>query len=102
MSPLSPPRIVCAANRYSLKDGGCVVIPAPRHLDTTMRVLVRQFLSVIDLNGRSSYEEGFIDQHGRFYNRQDAWMIAALNDQIIRRVGGDGPEQHGLFNENLY
>jgi len=67
-----------------------------------MRVLVRQFLSVIDLNGRSSYEEGFIDQHGRFYNRQDAWMIAALNDQIIRRVGGDGPEQHGLFNENLY
>lgn len=101
-SNLSPPRIVCAANRYKTQGSGLVIVPGPRHLDSVMHPLVSRLMSEIEMEGRLSFEEGFIDQHGKFYSRHDAWMVAALNDQIVKRVGGDGPEAFGLFSENLY
>lgn len=93
---LSPPRIVCAANRYT-HYGAPVIIPGARHFDAVMREIAMR-LGVVAQRG----EEGFMDQHGVFYNRLDAWEIAERNNQIVKRVGGDGPLTFGLFSENLY
>lgn len=47
-------------------------------------------------------EEGFIDQHGNFHTRQQAWKIAEANGQIIHRCGGDTANGGTLYSENLY
>jgi hypothetical protein len=44
------------------------------------------------------HDGGFIDQHGRYYNRQDAWRIAEKNGQILKEVSIAGT----LYSENLY
>lgn len=73
---LSPPRIVCAA----IRQAGDVIIGA-RHFDRWM---------IGDIQRRGEYgvwrgaEQGFIDQHGRFYTREEAWKIADANGQIFR------------------
>lgn len=95
---LSEPRVVCAAVLFPDEDD--LIIASPRHFDVLCRdVIDAAFPDRVPI---PNYEEGFIDQHGKFYDRQYAWMIAALNGQIVKRVGGDGPEGHGLFSENLY
>lgn len=91
MSELSPPRIVCAA--VQLKDG--LVVPSARHFDMTMRLVIAS-LGKEKLPGAT---QGFIDQHGRFYSRQEAWMVASENGQLRRRVPGD---EGTLYSENLY
>lgn len=98
MSDLSAPRIVCAANQ---------------HLDTKeIAIGVRHFCPImcanIDRFGRKGQqyedgwrasEQGFIDQHGVFYTREQAWVIAEKNGQIIR----DPDWQRGsLHSEHLY
>ncbi len=82
-------RIVCAAIRFS--DGDVVV--GPRHFCPTMR----EQLSHID--DKSRPEEGFIDQHGVYLSREEAWAVADEAGQIIRRCGGD---ENKLYSENLY
>lgn len=89
---LSSPIIVCAAIRN--KDG--VIIPSPRHFDHTCRAL----LELTGLDGKNyNWEQGFIDQHGKFYNREDALKIAVSNDQIRRN---SDYETDNLYSENLY
>lgn len=92
-------RIVCAATTFKVR-GKTVVVPSPRHFDLTMHAVVDAMFN----DHKRHYEEdqGFIDQHGTFYRRLDAWKIAEAAGQIVRRVGGDGPEGSGLFSENLY
>lgn len=92
MGELSLPRIVCAAVRY--EDG--TIIAGARHFDSVMRPFVNDMLHA------GKPVQGFIDQHGDFYGRKASWVIAERGGQIIRRVGGDGIEGHGLFSENLY
>ena len=94
---LSPPRIVCAAVRYMI-DGSPFVIAGPRHYDRTMHSIRKQIGTLNDQRP----EQGFIDQHGTFYTRKEAWTVAVRNDQIVKRVGGDGDLGFGLFSENLY
>lgn len=79
-------RVVCAA----MKDGNGTIICGPRHWDKIMHQ---------NASGKSGWEQGFVDQHGEFLTREDAWKIAEAAGQIIRRVGGDGGR---LFSENLY
>ena len=79
-----PPRIVCAALRY-----GDRLVIGVRHFD--------QFMQPHRGEGRP--EQGFIDQHGRFYDRAEAFTVAMENGQIVRRCGGD---EGCLFSENLY
>ena len=73
---LSPPRIVCAA----IRRAGEVIIGA-RHYDGWM-------IGAIEARGEwglwRAAEQGFVDQHGRFYTREEAWQIADANGQIIR------------------
>lgn len=51
---------------------------------------------------RSAHEQGFIDQHGAFMSRREAWEVAEAAGQIIRRVGGDEADGGTLYSENLY
>lgn len=88
---LSPPRIVCAAVR--LPHG--LVVPSARHFDLTMRLVIAS-IGIETLQGA---EQGFIDQHGAFYNRDEAWVVAHRNGQIVR----DESRCIGtLYSENLY
>jgi hypothetical protein len=47
------------------------------------------------------WEQGFIDQFGRFYNRKEAMKAVLENGQpfSLKRNGGSGEE---LFSEGLY
>lgn len=91
MTELSPPRIVCAA----IQLVGGLIIPSARHLDMTMRLVIAS----IGAKTMQGSVQGFIDQHGMFYTREQAWPIAEGNGQVIKRVGGD---EGRLFSENLY
>jgi hypothetical protein len=43
-------------------------------------------------------DQGFIDQRGKFWTREEAWVIAETNGQIKYRVSIEGT----LYSENLY
>ncbi len=99
------PRIVCAA--MLMNDGQ--VILGIRHYSPEMRVTLRRIYGRgLRLFGRwvikpyhlKVKEEGFIDQFGKFYNREDALTIALENNQIIRDK--DKLDSGELFSENLY
>lgn len=95
-------RIVCAANRNASGD----IVVGPRHFDETMiKNILRYtyFVDEIDVDNKFK-EQGFINQHGEFLTREEAWIVAEDAGQIIRRVGGDmSPDGVGkLFSENLY
>ena len=85
-------RVVCSATRE--RTGKMRVICSVRHWDALMRKQAE------DCEFKHwDAEQGFVDQHGEFLTREDAWMIAEAAGQIIRRVGGDGQR---LYSENLY
>lgn len=93
------PRIVCAANKYFITLGDAsfeIMLIGARHWDSCMRDQFKRLAYKVD---RETEVQGFIDQFGKFYTRQEAFIIAEENDQIIRRVGGDNGK---LFSENLY
>ena len=103
------PRIVCAANHYYFKtlinrDDDFLII-GPRHNDFTM--INQRNVYEVYLNDKgiliedANVKQGFIDQFGDFYDRQEAWKIAEVNGQIFRRVGGD-TNGGTLYSENLY
>lgn len=101
---LSKPRIVCAANRCEVT--GRLLIGA-RHWDSHMRNQYEIITNVANGWAENDYhigmeDQGFIDQHGNFYTREEAWKIAEENNQIIRRVGGDTRNGGTLYSENLY
>ena len=85
-------RIVCAA----CKDKYGTVICSARHYDKLMHQIIRR---MPDWCGPVGVTQGFINTHGEFLTREEAWKVAEAAGQIIRRVGGDG--EH-LFSENLY
>lgn len=93
MNSLSIPRIICAAVR---RPDGCVVA-GPRHFDQTMWCQIlgitpaafRRIQAEPNRDGVppavkawQGAEEGFIDQHGAFYTREEAWAIALERKQI--------------------
>ena len=82
--------IVCAANKL---NSGLIVCGA-RHHDQIMN---DQILLAKDTH--IGEKQGFIDQRGKWWSREDALIIAKSNGQIRRSVPGDDRE---LFSENLY
>lgn len=129
MSELSKPRIVCAANQLVFRDPAGqirkVVIAGARHCDSIMNP-IRHLLTGsdfadpriardghdavpheercgVELPGQDdSLDEvqGFIDQHGTFYTRSEAYVIAKENGQLIRQEGWNSTGK--LYSENLY
>jgi hypothetical protein len=95
------PWIVCAAIH---KRGN--IICGVRHFDGIMR-------ATLNATGEThvGWDQGFVDQFGTFYSREDAWKIADKNGQIRRPTGLEDfahsrPANVGdegmLFSENLY
>lgn len=91
----SPSRIVCAANRH--KDGRIVI--GPRHFDSTM-IAALMAQPDWDTDGWKGSEQGFIDQHGDFFTREQAWAIAKPLGQCVRSIGM--PDNGVLYSEHLY
>lgn len=99
---LVPQRIVCAANRHIFSH---FIVLGIRHFDDHM-------IQQIDLKRECNpneggdqdwrWEQGFVDQHGKFLDRNQAWQIAQAAGQIIRSVGGDTANGGTLYSENLY
>jgi hypothetical protein len=83
-------RVVCAA----IRDAAGKIICGPRHFDLIMNRTLLSFMDYV-----TPWEQGFVDQFGNFLTREQAWIVAERNGQIIRRVGGDGVK---LYSENLY
>lgn len=98
---MNEPRIVCAAIKYYLVFNDCeesVIVCSPRHWDSITHQTFNNFDDYVTENV-DHVIQGFVDQFGTFYTREEAWIIAEKNNQIIRRVGGDGVK---LYSENLY
>jgi hypothetical protein len=96
--PRNAPYIVCAA----IKSGGDI-IAGPRHYDSIMHHQIRLSTKhLIPEDARKAWvaaEQGFIDQFGKFYTRQEAWDVAESNGQIKYNLAiQDGV----LYSEHLY
>lgn len=91
-------RVVCAANRDPQTDH---LILGARHWDQSMHIHHGLFVYAKYYDLKFS-EQGFIDQHGVFMGRQEAWKVAKEAGQIIRRVPGDDEDGGTLYSENLY
>lgn len=94
-------RVVCAAVRSSKTD---IIICSPRHFDSTMRRQINLnpdhwFYTDDNDDSPPVVDQGFVDQFGTFMTREEAYLVAKENNQIIRRCGGD---EGVLYSENLY
>lgn len=89
---VAAPFIVCAAIVFT--DG--LIVAGPRHFDRTMHCIIEKLPAVYSA---AAHTQGFIDQRGAFYTREEAYVIADKAGQIRQRVGGDDGR---LFSENLY
>ena len=85
-------RVVCAANRHPDTHE---MLLGTRHFDHLMR-------NAGAGRAKSFTEQGFIDQHGEFMTRTEAWQVAEAAGQIIRRCDGDTTNGGTLYSENLY
>lgn len=98
-------RIVCSALRHSNRP---TFILGIRHLDQHMHRAIdadytRQREKEVPETDWYSAEQGFLDNHGAFLNRFEAWEVAYAAGQILQRVGGDEKDGQGkLYSENIY
>lgn len=95
MSAPNDQRVVCAAIRHP--DGR--LICSPRHFDTTTHAVLDHLEKTEDIRTWGQADQGFVDQYGIYLTREEAWVIALRQNQIIHRVGGD---EGCLYSENLY
>lgn len=86
------PRIVCAAIRSRFGS----ILTSIRHYDITMHNAIRKMKYPEEFYDRA--EQGFVDQFGKFYTREEAYILAKKNNQIIR----DHDIEDELFSEHLY
>lgn len=94
-------RVVCAANFH--KNSGSIFLGA-RHGDELMRDKVNNWCwrSGRIFPSDDDRTQGFIDQHGIFMTRTEAWQVALAAGQIRYRCGGDDANGGTLYSENLY
>lgn len=90
---MKEPRIVCAAIRVDNE-----IICGARHFDQVMYTKIDRKDEEHRLKWRKA-EQGFIDQFGNFLTREEAYIIAERNNQIINFIGYKGNK---LFSEHLY
>lgn len=95
--------VVCAANIYRIGDHIISLLVGARHFDSVMRKQLETIDEEFTPEESTDWEQGFIDQHGVFMTREEAWLVAEDAGQIKYRVGGDMHNGVGkLFSENLY
>lgn len=95
-------RIVCAANKYTFtmedKTTKELIICGARHYDMLMHHQIKALDKKL-WEKMTDEVQGFVNNKGEFLTREEAWLVASAEGQIIRRCGGDDKK---LFSENLY
>ncbi len=96
MTPIPKPAhpirmVVCAANR-NVRTGQLAL--GPRHFDPSMRRQIDAYVTgeltlrpQLGMGDRYRQEwrtanQGFIDQHGQFMTREEAWVVALAAGQV--------------------
>lgn len=93
-------RIVCAAYRF-FKSGLEYIAIGPRHGDHVMRLHMELICNVLgEKPGVMDVDQGFIDQWGNFIDREEAFLIALKQNQILEKSGNTNSLE--LFSEDLY
>lgn len=92
-----PQRIVCAAIKNKVTDE---IILGIRHFDQFMREQIERREHHQDRAIWKRAEQGFVDQFGDFLTREEAYIIAKENGQIIRPDGTH--DDKTLYSECLY
>lgn len=103
------PRIVSAAMRVRYVDDAvdnsekCLVIASPRHYDAVCHATLNaagvhpghpaDHIAVLDVR------QGFVDQFGTFWTREEAYRIARAQNQLYRHTGASTQQ---LYSEDLY
>jgi len=87
-------RVVCAANRNRISGQ---VILGVRHWDTSMHLAIGD---TFEHDNWKTCETGFIDQFSNFLTREEAFVIASKQNQIIHLCGTEHTGK--LYSENLY
>ena len=101
MTP-SPPverRVVCAAIRAA---NGQVMLGI-RHYSQDMHEQIKCRVDGTMFACRHDEDQGFVDQHGVYMTREEAWQVANAAGQIVHPercgMGLNGPR---LYSEGLY
>lgn len=99
--PHHPRRVVCAAIRNAAGD----VLLGIRHYSADMhdQIHARRFTDGDAFLHRHDEDQGFVDQHGVFMSREEAYTVALAAGQILYPgacgTGLDGPK---LYSEGVY
>lgn len=91
------PYIVSAAVRFPHK-GELLIVTSPRHFDKVCSHTLEALGHGVD--EKIEYEQGFVDQRGRYYTREEAYLIAKENGQIRRNIITS--DTGVLYSEMLY
>lgn len=96
---MSERRVVCAAIRAA--DGE--VLLGIRHYSRDMHRQIEQRVDGAKFNNRLDEDQGFVDQHGVWMSREEAYQVAAETGQVLYpRACGDGLAGPKLYSEGLY
>lgn len=92
-------RVVCAAVRAA--DGA--ILLGVRHYSADMHQQISERYDGAKFSHRHDEDQGFIDQHGVFLSREEAYCVAEEAGQIVRPDAcGDGLKGKKLYSEGLY
>jgi hypothetical protein len=92
-------RVVCAAIRAS--DGS--VLLGIRHYSKDMHEQIRLRIDCNKFLRRLDDDQGFVDQHGVFMSREEAFNVASRAGQIVNvSACGEGLDGMKLYSEGLY
>lgn len=92
-------RIVCAAVRGMSGD----VVLGIRHYSEDMWAQIARRSDGEQFKNRHDPDQGFVDQHGVYLTREEAYVVAQAAGQVVNPEqcgnGLDGPK---LYSEGLY
>lgn len=92
-------RVVCAAIRAA--DGSLLL--GIRHYSRDMHEQIRQRDDGGIFKHRHDEDQGFVDQHGVYMSRKEAYQVALAAGQILRpKACGYGLDGYKLYSEGLY
>lgn len=92
-------RVVCAAVRAA--DGALLL--GIRHYSADMHLQLAERYDGPKFSHRHDEDQGFVDQHGVFMSREEAYRVAEAAGQIIRPTAcGEGLAGPKLYSEGLY
>ncbi len=92
-------RVVCAAIRAYNGD----VLLGIRHYSRDMRLQIEQRTDGGIFTNRHDEDQGFVDQHGIWMSREEAYRVARDANQLIYPDAcGEGLDGMKLYSEGLY